>query len=1557
LGAGWPDPIYPASASFCYTLGGTVTGTGGHGWGAGTAVDSSGFVQSLTAVDPSGTTYQFPGGFGVRACQNCLFGWGLLAQTITDRNGNQISLKNSQVNASTVVYGPNAYVDTMGRQLLSWTGIGNNGDTIGIAGLGSIILHWGTATATFPESGYAAPPASGGTCTMTPGGTPPRQIPFLTEIDLPNGTKYTFTPDSTYGRIGRINFPGGGYVRYVWGLNPSSAVSLVTTPPGAPSNDFCDIVVDTPAITDRYVSYDGTTEVLHQQFHYAPTQWTAAVTGYYNYWWTSKSTTVTTTDMLTGLSTVVQYTYAPKDADMGSNDIGRWGPLLAVPVEQAVLYQDGVGHTLKTVNKTWLDPFAMIGEQTILDNGKGTTRLYCYSSQEQVTDIYEYGFQSEGAYPGDPSCVSSNGLATSALGPLRRHTATVYHNFPGATPTTHIVNAPDSVIVYDGSGNQSKQTTFTYDANSVQSSGAATGLVTPPGLRGNVSTVSRWLNTGGSSPTTSYLYFDTGQVLSTTDACGNATCSDMTGSSHTTTYSYADVYSSCSGAAPPSGATNAYLTKITDMLGHTQNFCYGYDDGQLRGSTDQNSQTTTYKYNDSLARLTETDFPDGGKTTIAYNDAPFNASTPSPSVTTTRAMNSTTNVTSLVAFDGLGHTVRSVLTSDPDCASGDRTDTTYDGLGRVFSVSNPYCIAGEATSGLTTFTYDALGRTTQVTHPDNSTVLTTYSGRATQVQDEGNGTQRVTRISQTDGLGHLSSLCEVASGPFVVPPGNSTASLIGSAGSPVACGQDIAGTGFLTTHQYDTLSNLLQVNQTGIAPRTFTYDSLSRLLTASNPESGAISYTYDANGNLSTKTGPKQNQTGTATVTTTYQYDALNRLIQKSYSDGTTAVGYGYDTAQPNFGCGTSVNGVGRLTASSVPGWSFCLLYDVMGRITDKDLRTPQNQLHYLDATYDLLGNPTYESSGYAFSGVYYTYNTAARLTSATSGYSDSQNPANVFSAAHYNAFGALTSDTLGDNETETYTYVPNLTRLQSYTATLNTTTLYNFNIGTFAPNGDILSASDTANGNWTYSYDQFNRLTGSNKNSGQSVFSYAYDRFGNRWQQNGSNSFIATFTGNNPGNPQNNNRMDGYSYDAAGNMTSDGNNVYTYDAENRITQVNLPGTGGALVATYVYDADGRRVQKTSTVGNGSDPAGTWIYFYDLAGRLVQKFTSPGNIFHQGNIYAGGRHLATVGGGTIFSHSDWLGTERARTGFINSTWNTCETIASLPFGDGQTTTPMPGFGFPYGCNPASPLHFTGKERDAESGLDNFGARFDSSSLGRFMSPDWSDDPDPVPYANLGNPQTLNLYAYTGNNPINLTDDDGHDDVPLPAGNCGFWCRLKFIFFGDPHTTRPAPDSHDPIGPVIANTAGGLVNMADRAACALSSSCTSARQEPYYAPNTPEQAKAMRQGDLALLFIPGLDVDAIAADLARGVKPIAEGKELQAIIDQLYRAADTVPGGTAGAVRAERTGISVGGKIHGIKAAQRARQLAKLIARGKFSGNDLALAKAIVQDLMNSLTGK
>jgi RHS repeat-associated protein len=99
---------------------------------------------------------------------------------------------------------------------------------------------------------------------------------------------------------------------------------------------------------------------------------------------------------------------------------------------------------------------------------------------------------------------------------------------------------------------------------------------------------------------------------------------------------------------------------------------------------------------------------------------------------------------------------------------------------------------------------------------------------------------------------------------------------------------------------------------------------------------------------------------------------------------------------------------------------------------------------------------------------------------------------------------------------------------------------------------------------------------------------------------------------------------------------------------------------------------------------------------------------------------------------------------------------------SLPFGNSLNNS------FTTDCVPvgtsgadATEHHFTGKERDAESGNDYFGARYYSSSMGRFMSPDWSAKAEPVPYAKLDDPQSLNLYAYVGNNPLTQVDADGH----------------------------------------------------------------------------------------------------------------------------------------------------------------------------------------------------
>jgi len=82
--------------------------------------------------------------------------------------------------------------------------------------------------------------------------------------------------------------------------------------------------------------------------------------------------------------------------------------------------------------------------------------------------------------------------------------------------------------------------------------------------------------------------------------------------------------------------------------------------------------------------------------------------------------------------------------------------------------------------------------------------------------------------------------------------------------------------------------------------------------------------------------------------------------------------------------------------------------------------------------------------------------------------------------------------------------------------------------------------------------------------------------------------------------------------------------------------------------------------------------------------------------------------------------------------------------------------------------------YTGKERDAESGLDNLGARYYASTMGRFLSPDWSAKVQPVPYAKLDNPQSLNLYAFVANNPLTLNPGAaaGTNAAPGLGANAG-----------------------------------------------------------------------------------------------------------------------------------------------------------------------------------------
>ena len=124
---------------------------------------------------------------------------------------------------------------------------------------------------------------------------------------------------------------------------------------------------------------------------------------------------------------------------------------------------------------------------------------------------------------------------------------------------------------------------------------------------------------------------------------------------------------------------------------------------------------------------------------------------------------------------------------------------------------------------------------------------------------------------------------------------------------------------------------------------------------------------------------------------------------------------------------------------------------------------------------------------------------------------------------------------------------------------------------------------------------------------------------------------------------------------------------------------------------------------------------------------------------------------AQSGGNPSYYVQDMLGTSRVMT---TNTGVVCYDADFYPYGGERAYTNS--------CSQTNNYKFEGKERDTETGNDDFGVRYYSNRFGRWLSADWSSVPVPVPYANLTNPQTLNLYAMVADDPESFADLDGHD---------------------------------------------------------------------------------------------------------------------------------------------------------------------------------------------------
>ena len=928
---------------------------------------------------------------------------------------------------------------------------------------------------------------------------------------------------------------------------------------------------------------------------------------------------------------------------------------------------------------------------------------------------------------------------SGTYGPLLRRTDSTYlHQSNSNYVTANIVDRLASQIVYDGTGNTVAQTQITYDGVTPTPMSGVPQHVTPAtNYRGNPTTVSRWRNTDGSWLATTYTYDDTGNITAITDPLN-----------HTTSWNYTDAWSG-SGSCVPTATAYAYPTVVTDAMGHQKKVTYQPCTGQQRSVRDPNDLAnsrngTTYTY-DLMDRPLTISYADGGSTTNSYTDSIPNK------ITTTVAINSSlgVNKTSVLEKDYLGRDRKTTLTTDPDGAT--YTRIAYDSMGRKYQEWNPTrcdpdtysSCAGETTFGYIEHLYDPLSRETSTIKQDGSTVTTAYNVNTTTVTDEA----AVSRASTVDGLGRLTQVNEV-------------------------------NMGWLTAYTYDALGNLTCVEQhggvtgTGCSAsvsndasslwrvRRFTYDSLSHLLAAKNPEAGtssascngstnpwSICYTYNNDGVLTNKTdarGIAVNYSPSASP-----IDALHRVTEKTYSNSDPTVTYTYD------GGAASANGILHRTAMSDASGSTTWTYDSEGRNLVEG-RTISGYNKTISTQYNLDGSVwklTYPSSAV----MDFTPGGAGRPTAVH----DDTNSIQYVKSATYapegdlqGAIAGYTSSFVGITISDKYN-----TRLQPglLSASVPAGTLislsYDFHLGS-GDNGNVYTITNNKDNtrNQTFTYDQANRILTAKGGTAWGINFWntvtnapGIDPWGNLVQTSGlsGTSILAMSVNQGAASLSNRFTTNGYGYDSAGNVTADGlnsgcggSNAYTWNGEEQMTC----GAG----TTYTYDGDGGRVEKT---GGSSTPT---MYWGGQAGDALAESNTSGTLTSE-YIFFDGRRIARrdLPSGTVYYYfSDMLGSSNVITNALGSIMDESD---FYPFGgESQITNSL-----------LNHYKFTGKERDTESGNDYFEARYYSSAMGRFMSPDWSAKEEPVPYAKLDDPQSLNLYSYVYNNPLAKADPDGH----------------------------------------------------------------------------------------------------------------------------------------------------------------------------------------------------
>ncbi len=638
------------------------------------------------------------------------------------------------------------------------------------------------------------------------------------------------------------------------------------------------------------------------------------------------------------------------------------------------------------------------------------------------------------------------------------------------------------------------------------------------------------------------------------------------------------------------------------------------------------------------------------------------------------------------------------------CSSSFETQYSYVVPGSSPAVTNEFGLVGTVT--------DPLSHTTEYTYDADQHTLTTVDGN-------GNTT--------TNAYDLAGELC------WTLPGGTSS----NACASPPS-------SAYATTYNGDgTVAT--QVDGAADTLITYGYNHRGQVTSTEDAQSNTTHYTLDAVGNVLHKIDPSGTCTGTPSGCTTYTYDADNELTSVSYSDSSsedvTSVTYDSDGQRTGMTDGTGTS-----------SWT----YDSLHRLTSYENGDGATVTYGYGSSpnYQLLDEPLTIAYPNSVGTVTQTWNSDGTLASVE----DWNSKTVTFS---YDANDNETGQTVPSATSVTDTFSYNDADQMTGVSDSNGTTLFSASYGRDG-NGQVSTDSSVPSSVGSYQYTSQDQLCyggSSNTNacgsppSGADDFAFnsANDLTndeGTTQQFNDAGELCWTYVGasaNTCGTAPTGATTFGYNtkgdrtseVPSSGSATCDG-----YDQANRLTSITTGAgsscTSPTTVGTYGYDGDGLRESKTVS---GTTTQFTWD---GMGGNLLQQ--DAGGTITSWIYGAGGLPIEQVATSTTtYLHHDQLGSTRLITDSAGSsgtaTTFTYDPQGALSSSSGSLTTP---------------LMFSGQYLDSESGLYYLRARYYDPATAQFLSV----DPDLA--------QTMQSYAYAGDDPVNRTDPSGM--CPVPGDN-------------------------------------------------------------------------------------------------------------------------------------------------------------------------------------------